>query len=80
MSKNKGKKKKEEAPVIQNYHPDELVNSLDIKFKEEEKGIEDLIDKLTEKNREYEIQAKNIKKKLNQFQKFWKKIQKQMNF
>ena len=61
MSKNKGKKKKEEAPVIQNYHPDELVNSLDIKFKEEEKGIEDLIDKLTEKNREYEIQAKKYK-------------------
>ena len=61
MSKNKGKKKKEEAPVIQNYHPDELVNSLDIKFKKEEKGIEDLIDKLTEKNREYEIQAKKYK-------------------
>jgi len=60
MSKNKGKKKKEEAPVIQNYHPDELINSLDIKFKEEEKGIEDLIDKLTEKNREYEIKAKKI--------------------
>ena len=43
MSKNKGKKKKEEAPVIQDYHPEEMVNSLDIKFKEEEKGIEDLI-------------------------------------
>jgi hypothetical protein len=61
MSKNKGKKKKEEAPVIQDYHPEEMVNSLDIKFKEEEKGIEDLIDKLTQKNREFEIQAKKYK-------------------
>jgi hypothetical protein len=42
MSKNKGKKKKEEAPVIQDYHPEEMVNSLDIKFKEEEKDCSDL--------------------------------------
>ena len=61
MSKNKGKKKKEEAPVIQDYHPEEIVNSLNIKFQEEEKGIEDLIDKLTQKNRDFEIQAKKYK-------------------
>ena len=61
MSKNKGKKKKEEAPVIQDYHPDDIVDNLNIKFKEEEKGIEELIDKLTEKNKEYEIQAKKYK-------------------
>ena len=61
MSKNKGKKKKEEAPVIQDYHPEEIVNSLNIKFQEEEKGIEDLIEKLTQKNRDYEIQSKKYK-------------------
>ena len=61
MSKNKGKKKKEEAPVIQDYHPDEIVNTLNYKFKEEEKGIEDLIEKLTKKNREYEIQERIYK-------------------
>ena len=61
MSKNKGKKKKEEAPVIQDYHPEEIVNSLNIQFKEEEKDIEDLIEKLTKKNRDFEIQAKKYK-------------------
>ena len=54
MSKNKAKKKKEEAQVIINYHPDGMVTNLNIKFKEEEKEIEDLIDKLTKKNRDYE--------------------------
>ena len=61
MSKNKGKKKKEEAPVIQDYHPEEIVSSLNIQFKEEEKDIEDLIEKLTKKNRDFEIQAKKYK-------------------
>ena len=58
MSKNKSKKKKEETPVLQDYHPEKIVNTLNVKFKEEEKGIEDLIDKLTLKNREYEIQER----------------------
>ena len=70
MSKNKGKKKKDEAPVIQDYHPEGMADNLNIKFREEEKGIEDLIDKLTQRNKEYEIQRKNTRKKLFQFQKF----------
>ena len=61
MSKNKGKKKKDEAPVIQDYHPEGLADNLNIKFREEEKGIEDLIDKLTQRNKEYEIQRKKYK-------------------
>ena len=36
MSKNKGKKKKEEVPVLKDYHPEELVTALNVKFKEEE--------------------------------------------
>ena len=62
MSKNKGKKKKnEEAPVLTNYHPDGIVNSLNIKFKEEEKGIDDLIEQLTKKNIDYEIKDKKYR-------------------
>ena len=68
--KNKGKKKKEEVPVLKDYHPEELVTALNVKFKEEEKEIEDLIEKLTKKNRDYEMQEEekenkkeNIKKK-----------------
>ena len=61
MSKNKGKKKKDEAPVIQDYHPEGMADNLNIKFREEEKGIEDLIDKLTQRNKEYEIQRKKYK-------------------
>ena len=61
MSKNKGKKKKEEVPVLKDYHPEELVTALNVKFKEEEKEIEDLIEKLTKKNRDYEIQKKLYK-------------------
>ena len=61
MSKNKGKKKKEEAPVVEDYHPEPIVNSLNFKFTEEEKGIEELIDKLTIKNREFEIQERLYK-------------------
>jgi hypothetical protein len=61
MSKNKGKKKKEEVPVLKDYHPEELVSALNVKFKEEEKEIEDLIEKLTKKNRDYEMQKKLYK-------------------
>ena len=61
MSKNKGKKKKEEAPVVEDYHPEPIVNTLNFKFTEEEKGIEELIDKLTIKNREFEIQERLYK-------------------
>ena len=61
MSKNKGKKKKEEVPVLKDYHPEELVTALNVKFKEEEKEIEDLIEKLTKKNRDYEMQKKLYK-------------------
>ena len=61
MSKNKGKKKKEEVPVLKDYHPEELVTALNVKFKEEEKEIEDLIEKLTKKNRDYEKQKKLYK-------------------
>ena len=61
MSKNKEKKKKDEAPVIQDYHPEGMADNLNIKFREEEKGIEDLIDKLTQRNKEYEIQRKKYK-------------------
>jgi hypothetical protein len=61
MSKNKGKKKKEEVQVLKDYHPEELVTALNVKFKEEEKEIEDLIEKLTKKNRDYEIQKKLYK-------------------
>ena len=58
MSKAKGKKKKDEVPEIKDYHPEKIVTSLNIKFKDEEKEIEDLIDKLTQKNRAYENQKK----------------------
>ena len=58
MSKSKGKKKKDEVPEIKDYHPEKIVTSLNIKFKDEEKEIEDLIDKLTQKNRAYENQKK----------------------
>ena len=58
MSKAKGKKKKDEVPEIKDYHPEKIVTSLNIKFKDEEKEIEDLIDKLTQKNRVYEKQKK----------------------
>ena len=61
MSKNKGKKKKEGAPVVEDYHPEPIVNTLNFKFTEEEKGIEELIDKLTIKNREFEIQERLYK-------------------
>ena len=61
MSKNKGKKKKEEVPVLKDYHPEELATALNVKFKEEEKEIEDLIEKLTKKNRDYEMQKKLYK-------------------
>ena len=58
MSKAKGKKKKDEVPEIKDYHPEKIVTSLNIKFKDEEKEIEDLIDKLTQKSRAYENQKK----------------------
>ena len=58
MSKAKGKKKKDEVPEIKDYHPEKIVTSLNTKFKDEEKEIEDLIDKLTQKNRAYENQKK----------------------
>ena len=58
MSKAKGKKKKDEDPENKDYHPEKIVTSLNIKFKDEEKEIEDLIDKLTQKNRAYENQKK----------------------
>ena len=58
MSKAKGKKKKDEVPEIKDYHPEKIVTSLNIKFKDDEKEIEDLIDKLTQKNRAYENQKK----------------------
>jgi len=58
MSKAKGKKKKDEVPEIKDYYPEKIVTSLNIKFKDEEKEIEDLIDKLTQKNRAYENQKK----------------------
>ena len=62
MSKAKGKKKKDEVPEIKDYHPEKIVTSLNIKFKDEEKEIEDLIDKLTQKNRAYENQKKIYEK------------------
>ena len=59
MSKaKKGKKKKDEIPEIKDYHPEKFVTTLNYKFKEEEKGIEDLIDKLTQQNKDYENQKK----------------------
>ena len=62
MSKAKGKKKKDEVPEIKDYHPEKIVTSLNTKFKDEEKEIEDLIDKLTQKNRAYENQKKIYEK------------------
>ena len=59
MSKaKKGKKKKDEVPEIKDYLPEKMVSTLNYKFKEEEKGIEDLIDKLTQQNKDYETQKK----------------------
>ena len=58
MSKAKGKKKKDEVHEIKDQHPEKIVTSLNTKFKDEEKEIEDLIDKLTQKNRAYENQKK----------------------
>ena len=59
MSKaKKGKKKKDEVPEIKDYLPEKMVTTLNYKFKEEEKGIEDLIDKLTQQNKDYETQKK----------------------
>ena len=53
MSKNKSKKKKDEAPVIPNYRPEKLIDSLKGKIIEEEQTINNLMDKLTQKNLEY---------------------------
>ena len=59
MSKaKKEKKKKDEVPEIKDYLPEKMVTTLNYKFKEEEKGIEDLIDKLTQQNKDYETQKK----------------------
>ena len=53
MSKNKSKKKKDETPVILNYRPENLIDSLKGKIIEEEQTINKLMDKLTQKNIEY---------------------------
>ena len=53
MSKNKSKKKKDETPVILNYRPENLIDSLKGKIVEEEQTINKLMDKLTQKNIEY---------------------------
>ena len=58
MSKNKSKKKKDEAPVIPNYRPEKLIDSLKGKIIEEEQTINNLMDKLTQKNLEYYNKAK----------------------
>ena len=59
MSKaKKGKKKKDEVPEIKDYHPEKMITTLNYKFKEEEKEIEDLIDKLTQQNKDYETQKR----------------------
>ena len=58
MSKNKGKKKKDEAPVLPKYRAENLIDELNGKMIEEEKNINKLMDTLTQKNLEYLKQSK----------------------
>ena len=58
MSKNKSKKKKDEAPPLPKYRAENLIDELNGKIIEEEKNINKLMDSLTLKNLEYLKQSK----------------------
>ena len=58
MSKNKSKKKKDEAPVIPTYRAENLIDSLTGKIAEEEKNINKLMESLTEQKLDFYNHAK----------------------
>ena len=62
MSKAKGRKKKDEVPVIPKYNPQNLIDSLNGKIEEEQKDINNLMDKLTIKKMDYYDKEKKLKK------------------
>ncbi len=62
MSKAKGRKKKDEVPVIPKYNPQNLIDSLNGKIEEEQKDINNLMGKLTIKKMDYYDKEKKLKK------------------
>ena len=62
MSKAKGRKKKDEVPVIPKYNPQNLIDSLNGKIEEEQKDINNLMGKLTIKKMDYYDKEKKMKK------------------
>lgn len=65
MSKARGKKKKDEVPVIPKYNPEHLIDSLNGKIAEEQKDINTLMDKLTKKSLDLYNQEKIFKEEAN---------------
>ncbi len=61
MSKAKGKKKKDEVPVIPKYNPQNLIDNLNGKIEEEKKDINDLMGKLTLKKLDINDKEKHFK-------------------
>ena len=64
MSKNKSKKKKDEAPVIPKYRAENLIDSISGKIIEEKQSINKLMDKLYQKNLEYHNQEKKLEEEV----------------
>ena len=64
MSKNRGKKNKDEKPIIPIYRPEGLCNSLNNKIIEDEKNIYNLMDKIYHKNLEFFDQEKKYKEEI----------------
>lgn len=62
MSKAKGRKKKDEVPVIPKYNPQNLIDFLNGKIEEEQKDINNLMGKLTIKKMDYYDKEKKLKK------------------
>ena len=65
MSKARGKKKKDEVPVIPKYNPEHLIDSLNGKIAEEQKDINTIMDKLTKKSLDLYNQEKIFKEEAN---------------
>lgn len=64
MSRNKGKKKKDEKPIIPIYRPEKLYESLNNKITEEEKTINNLMYKIYSRNLEFFSQEKKYDKEI----------------
>ena len=71
MSKARGRKKKDEVPVIPKYSPQNLIDSLNGKIEEEQKDINNIMGKLTIKKIDYYDKEKKLKEEATSLSKIY---------